>query len=293
MISILEALAWGEQALKKTAHEKVSGGHHAKMDAQALLCACLKHPTSYLFSHGNDLVNAEDFVRYERWIERRGRHEPVAYLLGSRPFLGRTFFVNPDVLIPRPETELLAQLAIDHAKPHSILMDIGTGSGAIAVSVAAETGIPTLATDCSAPALAVAKENVERHQLKHLITCVVGDLLDPLLSRLPEKRHHLLITANLPYLPFQRRQEMDPDVYHYEPELALFAGIDGLELYDQLLRDLSRHRERLPDVVELLIEIDPSQSRAIERLIHDYFPGSPFEIFKDYSGQERIVITTI
>jgi release factor glutamine methyltransferase len=201
--------------------------------------------------------------------------------------------VNTSVLIPRPETELLAQYAIDLANPQSILCDIGTGSGAIAISFSGETNLPALGCEISPMALRVAKQNAKHHKLDHLVSFLEGHLLQPLLTHLPAKDRHLILTANLPYLPARRKTAIDPDVYHFEPHVALFGGLDGLDLYHELFSQLADARPALPDRIHLLIEIDPIQARSAPVLLKALFPHAQIDVLDDLSKKPRILSAQI
>ena len=169
---------------------------------------------------------------YAPLIARRSRREPVAYILGRREFYGRDFEVTPDVLIPRPETELLvdAVLARVPAETFARVVDVGTGSGAIAVTLAAERpGWHVEAVDLSGAALRVAQRNAAAHGVKTRLTFLEGDLLAPTMGRFD------VIAANPPYVAERDKPGLVPDVGQYEPAVALFGGPDGLALPHRLI----------------------------------------------------------
>jgi len=294
-MNILEALTWAEKQIKETEHEKVFGGHNAKLDAQVLLSHCLKKPTSYLFSHIDENLSPQIQEQFQRFVERRSRHEPVAYILGDKEFYGRRFTVNPFVLIPRPETEMMVDEVKRRATEQSSMIDIGTGSGAIGVTNAAETGLPVVAIDIDPNALAVARHNAALHNVDTRMSFHQGSLLEPYLSTNIDASNepHMIITANLPYLRLGTLQTLDPDVKDYEPKHALVAGVDGLDLYDAMLQQLFDNRQRFPAKVDLLMEIDPSQELTLPRLVQDYFPAAHVEVLQDHSGQSRLVIAQL
>ncbi|MBU0614434.1 peptide chain release factor N(5)-glutamine methyltransferase [Patescibacteria group bacterium] len=290
-MTILEALTWAEQKIKTTHHEKLCNCHNAKFDAQVLLSYIINKPTAFLFAHANDQLKDLDFDLYANLIKRRTQHEPVAHLIGNAQFFGKTFFVNNHVLVPRPETELMAGIACDCAKPHSILIDIGTGSGIIPITWHLETAKPAIAIDIDAKALAVAKHNANMHQVRD-ITFYLGDLLQPVLDNKIPQTKHLIITANLPYLPHSRQYEFDPDIHFYEPKHALLSGIDGLQLYDELLQQITANKEKLPEEILLFIEIDPTQKNSATALVKEYGARN-IELYEDLSKNPRLIKATI
>lgn len=289
-MTILEALSWGQTQLKQTASEKRVMKANPMLDAQLLLAHCLNKPTAYLFAHGEDELTHEQGERYQRLIDRRKRHEPIAHIKQQKDFFGRPFFVNQFVLTPRPETELMIESSLPDISPQTTLIEIGTGSGAIAVTLAAQTQQPIIAIDIDPQALGVARRNAQEHGVEHLISFLQGSLLQPYIEKNVHETGHGIILANLPYLTPTQWELADPDVKHYEPKHALVGGIDGLELYDQLLQQVVDHREHLPERLDLYFEIDPGQARSIIELIKQYAPESSAELLEDLQGHARLVI---
>lgn len=292
-MTILEALTWGEAQISATLHEKKFQGHRPKLDAQILLAQTLDHPTSYLISHLTDELTPDAQEKYLRLIERRARHEPVAYITGEKSFYGRSFLVNPGVLIPRPDTEVMIEEVLKRLSLNALVIDVGTGSGAIGVTLAAEANHPIVATDTSVSALQVAKTNARALGVEHLLSFEQASLLGALALQSYATAPSLIIAANLPYLPLRYKAEMDPDVMNYEPHEALFAGVDGLDAYDALLLQIQTRRNELPKHIELLMEIDPEQSVSLPRLVKSFFPTAKIEIVNDLSRQPRVIIATI
>lgn len=300
-MTILESLQWANNKLKK------SGIDSPMLDAEVLLASVLDISRAKLFARFNDPLKQHNEEQFTSLIERRTTHEPIAYLIGKKQFFGREFLVNPFVLIPRPATETLVESAIDlfhqlNGADHILFTDIGTGSGAIAVTIALETQTPVIAIDTSPRALSVAKKNAEQNGVNELIDFRAGDLLSPLLSlfetiRTTSKKpvssvypfKHLIICANLPYLTKHQMETLEPDVRLYEPHEALEAGPDGLETYWRLFRQLSKERARLPRHVAVFIEIDPSQAVRAVQLIQHQFPHTTPKIKQDLSGLDRVV----
>ncbi len=290
--SIFEALAKGSETLR-VAFGDDAKLHNPKLDAQVLLAYCLQEPTAYLFAHGDEILTTAVAAQYGGMIELRAKREPVAYILGHKDFFNRTFKVTPATLIPRPETELLVELAKADIGKDTLVVDVGTGSGAIAITLAAEAKAEVIAIDISREALSVAHENAVTHEVAEQIAFLEGNLLKPFISLMadwaPEaKPKHLLITANLPYLTERQWQDADDDVRKYEPKTALVGGWDGLALYDELFMQLAARRRELPERITIFCEIDPSQASAFQSLVMRYLPYAKQELFRDLAGQARI-----
>jgi release factor glutamine methyltransferase len=211
--------------------------------------------------------------------DRRLQREPTAYVTGYREFYGRLFRVTPDVLIPRPETELLVDVVLAELRevPSAVVADVGTGSGCIATSIALERpkGGRTIAIDRSVAALAVATENARHHRAA--VACVLGDLAAPL-------RQADIIVANLPYIPSAEIADLQREVRDWEPRIALDGGIDGLALVRRLVEDCaSRLRPSF-----LALEIGLGQAQEVADLLQSRGDGA-MEIHKDLAGIERVV----
>ncbi len=291
-MKVLEALGW--------ANDKLG----SMLDAEVLLSAILRVSKSWLFTHLDQALTEAQDEEFRSAVRRRMTGEPVAYIVGRKAFYKRDFSVNRFVLIPRPATETLVEHAIETAKSsppeETIVGDIGTGSGAIAVTIAAETRLPTIASDISPEALSVARANAVAHSVDNILDFRQGDLAEPLLNLFESLKtmnatpfSHLVLAANLPYLPEQRRTELQPDIRDFEPASALFGGGDGLELYWRLVRQLSRGRHLLPARTSLFWEIDPTQTQTIQTLIIHDFPHAQPSIVRDLDGFDRIVIAEI
>jgi release factor glutamine methyltransferase len=219
-------------------------------------------------------------------------------LLGEKDFYRRAFTVTPATLIPRPETELLVDLVRQEIDNNSLIVDVGTGSGAIAVTLAADTETEVIAIDASHEALKAAHQNAKRHEVADRIAFLEGNLLKPFFESYhnwsPRSRPTtLLIAANLPYLTGRQWENLDPDVKSYEPKTALVGGLDGLELYDELLQQLAARRKDLPATVKIFFEIDPSQASSAVALVSHYFPESSPLSVRDLSGNWRFVTASL
>ncbi|HLJ69647.1 MAG TPA: peptide chain release factor N(5)-glutamine methyltransferase [Chloroflexota bacterium] len=251
------------------------------LDVEVLLAHVLGRDRAWLIAHAEDRVPRDALARFEDLVSRRARGEPVAYLRGFVEWFGLRLNVDPRVLIPRPETELLTEKAIAAARQMGAgrAVDVGTGSGAIAIAMAA--ALPDMrvdAVDASADALAMAKENAERSGVAEQISFLHGSLLEPVTSE-PQ-----LIVANLPYLSDEMMEQLDRDV-RYEPGGALHGGVSGLEVYGALLRQIGA----LGIVVPVFVEIDPRQSTGVRALVSSLLPGWDSAVEQDYAGHDRIV----
>lgn len=253
-------------------------------EAQSLLAATLGVDRVHLLTYPEQLLTPMQTNAFETLVARRASGEPLPYILGRRAFFDRDFFVNPAVLIPRPETELLLETALAFAaeREPGIGVDVGTGSGALAVTFAAhQPGWQVCAVDVSPAALAVAQLNAHRYSVAEQVTFVEGDLLAPLIAQAVRVD---LVMANLPYIPSQIAAALD--VSRHEPALALDGGADGLALIRRLL-------DQAPALVNpgglLLLEMQFDQGAAITALAQAALPGAQIDIIRDYTGHERIV----
>jgi release factor glutamine methyltransferase len=255
MLSLRHHLDLGESALKDGPHPE-----RARRDAELLLMYTLKRSRTLLITHYDELLANDLSLSYAELLERRRKGEPIQYITGETEFYGLPFLVTPDVLIPRPETEHLVEkvieLASDFAAPR--IVDVGTGSGAIAVALAHKLPHASItATDISLRALALAEENAKSNGAS--IRFLVGDLLAP-----TEGERFEIIVSNPPYVAMSDRDSLDVEVRDYEPALALFAGEDGLEVYRRLIPAAF---EALTPGGFLVLEIGYSQSPAITELL--------------------------
>ncbi len=253
-----------------------------QLDARLLLEFVLRREHSYLVAHGEESLDIQQKEQYERLLHRAELKEPIAYLLGKAPFYGLMFRVSSDVLIPRPETEQLVDKVLEWAGQHEVatIVDVGTGSGCIAISLARELPKANVtAVDISVGALAVARENGQR-LAPGAIQFVQGDLLEGVVKPVD------VIVANLPYVADSEWSMVDDGVKWYEPSLALGGGEDGLDLIRLLLQQAPA---MLRSGGALFLEIGFQQGPAIERLARVYFPTAITTVFPDYAGHDRIV----
>lgn len=216
--------------------DRLSFGPHperARADAELLLMHLLKKDRAWLIGHSTDDIGFDLGDLYYELLQRRYRGEPIQYIFGEAEFYRLPFRVTPDVLIPRPETEHVVEkvleLATGFASPR--VVDVGTGSGAIAATLAHELPDSVVtATDVSAAALCVARENAQRNGMAERIRFLGGDLLEPVTGEQFD-----IVVSNPPYVSVADRESLAVEVRDYEPEQALFAGVDGLNLYRRLI----------------------------------------------------------
>ena len=270
------------QALKDATQQLKPISDSASLDVQILLAEALGKDRAYVLAHGDDTLTPEQQKQFAAWIKRRAAGEPVAYILGRRAFYDREFAVAPGVLIPRPETELLLEAALEFAAhlPECTAADIGTGSGALAVTFAAhQPNARVYAVDLSPQALAIAQRNAAAQGVH--VTFFEGDLLKPLIERGIKVD---VLMANLPYIAHDKMTQLA--VSQYEPHLALDGGPDGLDLIRRLLRDL---RRVCNSGALALLEIGADQGAAVLALAHELVKPQQAIILKDYAGLDRIV----
>lgn len=287
MTTIREALQHGTQRLWKEG-EKESGG--ARLDAQVLLGHVLKEPRTTLYAYPERELSADEERDFIALIERRARHEPVAYLIGHKEFYGRDFNVDQRVLIPRPETELLIEVALEETRRRlnagqvPIVADIGTGSGIIPITLALEEPrLPLIyACDISTEALEVAHANRQRYGVETRVRLLQSDLL----QALPQPVDILL--ANLPYVGTDELPQIAPDVRDYEPHLALFSGPDGLGLLMRLAREASEYG-MLKAGGMCVLEMGYLHQEPLTRLLQMLWPQAEITCISDYSGWDRLL----
>jgi release factor glutamine methyltransferase len=204
-----------------------------RLTAEVLLAHALRRERSYLYAHPEEELTETGWIHYGRYLHQRLQGKPTQYITGRQEFYGREFRVTPDVLIPRPETEHLVETSLARIKPDDIVLDVGAGSGAIAVTLALETNARVLATDISTAALCVAIGNAR--SLSAQVTFVACDLA----SCIADKQIDVLV-SNPPYVPETDQPIIQREVRDYEPYVALFAGPTGLEIYQRLIAEARR-----------------------------------------------------
>jgi release factor glutamine methyltransferase len=253
----------------------------AGLDAQVLLARVLDRPRSWVMAHPEVSLTRKRVAALETLVTRLEGGAPLPYVLGRWEFFGLQFEVTPDVLIPRPETELLVERAIGWLQAHPDrrrAADIGTGSGCIGIALAAN--VPELrvtATDISAEALKMARRNAMKNGVSHHVEFMCCDLFPPELE-------FDLIVANLPYIPSRTLHTLP--IFGREPTLALDGGTDGLDL---IRRFLTAAPDRLVPGGLLLMEIEAAEGSAALSLACDTFAEAEIHLHKDLAGRDRIL----
>jgi release factor glutamine methyltransferase len=256
-MTLREWLRKGEQQLGTGPHPD-----RARRDAETLLLLLVGKSRAWMMAHLDEDFAGCTAIRFASLLDRRHRGEPIQYITGECEFYGLPFSVTRDVLIPRPETEHLVEKVIALAERFDVprIVDIGTGSGAIAVALAHHLPAAEItATDLSEAALTIARENAQRNGVEFRIRFLQGDLLAPLAGE-----HFDLVVANPPYVPTIDRDSMSVEVRDHEPALALFAGVDGLDVYRHLI---SAAPSALVPGGFIALEIGYGQARAAEGLL--------------------------
>jgi len=261
-----------------------------RREAESLLAHALGRDGVWIVAHAESPVAPADAKAFAAMIARRAAHEPFAYVVGEKWFYGRRFRVTKDVLIPRPETELLVEAILARLPADAVatIVDVGTGSGVIGLTLAVERPkAKTVLCDVSAKALAVARGNVRVMKLGRRARLVRLDVL----KRLPPepKSGFTVLAANLPYLPLKTWKKTAPEVRLREPKLALVSGDDGLVHYRALFRKLARWK-RPPDL--LALEAEPGQFPELRRLTAALMPDAEIEVLKDLYGDERVLVAS-
>ena len=276
---VREALAGGRMILEEYEIED------AALEAEVLLREVLQKTRVDLFLELDSELSQEEYAAFRRLIRRRCVDEPTAYILGRREFYGRDFLVDNRVLVPRPETELLVEKAIEFAHEYDapLLADVGTGCGVVAVTLALELPESTVyAADISGDALRVARKNCRKHNVSIRVHLLKGNLLEVLPQPVD------IMTANLPYVCSSDLPRTGPS--SAEPRLALDGGVDGLERIRQLCRQAG---VKLRPTGHLLLEIGQGQVEAVTMLLRSLFPGARLNVLPDLSGIDRVVALSL
>ncbi len=288
-MNIKYALKLGQQKLKD---KNISS---AILDAEVLLARSFSNKNinrAWLYINLNKELNKTVYNKYICLIKRREKYEPIAYITGYKEFYGLNFYVNKNVLIPRPETELLVEEVLKNflktykLKPKNYtIAEIGTGSGCIIVALATKFKVQSsklkmYGIDISEETLKVAQRNARKHKVDKKIKFLKGNLLNPI----PEKMD--LMIANLPYVSENEMKKLPADIKNFEPEIALYGGPDGLNYYRKLLKQVDNY---LVPCGKIFLEIGYKQASLLKRLIKQNLPGSKIKIIKDYVHHNRII----
>lgn len=259
-----------------------------RQEAQLIIAQVLDKPRTWIAAHRDTPLTNPQIDSAQKAFFRLKAGEPLPYLLGHWEFFGLDFDITKDVLIPRPETELLVEKAISWLKAspeRKTVADIGTGSGIIATAIAMHTPqTRILATDISLAALKIAKHNAMKFHAHHRIDFLLCDLLPQHIDPLPTDSHFDLICANLPYIPTRTLHQLP--IYGREPTLALDGGADGLDLYRRLLKIAP---DWLAPGGMMLLEIEASQGTGALSLAYDTFDQVTLHLHQDLAGHDRLL----
>jgi release factor glutamine methyltransferase len=248
-----------------------------RLTAEVLLMHALQKERSYLYAHSGDELSEIAWIHYGRYLHERLNGKPTQYITGRQEFYGRDFRVTPDVLIPRPETEHLVEAAMARIQPGNVVVDVGTGSGAIAITLALETGARVFASDISTPALCVAQSNARR------LAANVGFLAADLVDAIPGHSIDLLV-SNPPYVPATDQPSLQREVRDYEPPVALFGGPTGLEIYQRLIGEAAHV---LRPNGWLLLELGYNSLDPVRAMLERGW--SEIDVIPDLAGFPRII----
>ena len=274
--TIRSVLAWARGYLQ------AKGSPSPRLDAELLLAHALAKDRMHLYLDLDRPLLEGELASYRNLLKRRGEREPVAYILGHREFYSRDFAVNGNVLIPRPETEILVEKAVELAPESGEVFEIGVGSGAVIVSILLERpDLRGCGTDISEAAIAVARENARVHGVEDRLRLETGDLFEGFSGKFP------VIVANPPYVSFGDASLLQEDVLRYEPAQALFAGNDGLDIIRRIVAQASGH---LVPGGRLIMEIGHAQRGAVEKLIWENGELKLLQWIRDLAGSDRAVI---
>mgnify|MGYP006104660515 FL=1 len=262
-----------------------TGSPDAQLEAEVLIRHVLGIDRATFFRDLEEPVTDSDRQQLDDLVVRRLRREPLNYITGFREFYGLSFEVSDSVLIPRQETELLVEtvisLARSRSKPEMKICDVGTGSGAIAISLAVNLPFAEItAIDISQSALDIANANRRTHGVYNRVALRRGNLLEPVDFK-PE-----IIVSNPPYIPMGDLSLLQPEI-QYEPRVALDGGTDGLELIRGLL---SQSLDKVSSTGAILFEIDSSQENSARILAREYFPNADISVLDDLSGSSRAIL---
>jgi release factor glutamine methyltransferase len=285
--------AWTIQKLLNWVTEYLTskGIESPRLSAELLLSHVLALKRIDLYTQFDKQVPQQQLNNLHDLVKRAGLHEPVAYLTGKTEFYSLELDITADCMIPRPETELLVQRAIELLRTRcgtQFVCDLCTGSGCIAVAIAKNFPDARItATDISDAALKIAARNVEKHQLKERVRLLCGDLFEPIIQQLDVSQFDLIV-CNPPYVSTSEYENLNTNVKDYEPASALLAGEDGMDVYRRIIKKVDDFLK--PDAA-LMLEIGYAQGPAVRELLEQTGVFTEIKIEKDYHDNDRIVIS--
>jgi release factor glutamine methyltransferase len=261
-----------------------------RLSAELLLSYVLALKRIDLYTQFDKQVPQDQLDKLHELVKRAGLYEPVAYLTGKTEFYSLELDITADCMIPRPETELLVQRAIEFLRTRSgvqYVCDLCTGSGCIAVAIAKNSPDALItATDISAAVLEVAARNVEKHGLKEQVRLLCGDLFEPVIQQLDVSQFDLIV-CNPPYVSISEYENLDKNIKDYEPQFALLAGEDGMDVYRKIFEKVD---DFLKPGAALMLEIGYAQGSAVRELLEQTGAFGEVKIEKDFHDNDRIVI---
>ena len=275
---------------------KQNGIESARLDAELLLGHILNKSQLQLYLDFEQIVAKEYLAQYRKLIKKRAERIPVAYLTNHKEFMSLSFYVDESVLIPRPETEVLVETVLNLQFDDCTILDLGTGSGAIVVTLATQRADWNfVATDISTEAIAVAKKNAQQHEVIERITFSQGDLFKPLQVEHPnedevESMKFDCIVSNPPYIPSGEIPSLMPEVRDYEPRIAIDGGAMGLDFIGRLVAETPNF---LTENGRLVFEFGYQQGDTVRNLIQSNPQYTDCNIIKDYAGIERVVVARV
>ncbi|MBU0727597.1 peptide chain release factor N(5)-glutamine methyltransferase [Patescibacteria group bacterium] len=270
-----------KEALQSGYEKLVLNSDSSRLDAELILSHVLDRPATFLLAHDDAEMSFFTLWKYLRLIEKRRKGIPVSYLTGHREFYGLDFEINEHVLVPRPDTEILVDCVVEYLNNDQCpmsnvqLLDVGTGSACIPISILKNVSkINAIATEISRPAIKIAQENVKKHHLKGRIKLYKSDLLESVPLRLFDDKN-VIVTANLPYIPTQF--QIDPST-KYEPDVALYGGEDGLDIYKRLVEQLEEIKPKA-----IFFELFEHQIA----ILCEYMPDYELKYAKNMTGDAK------
>ena len=264
-----------------------------RLSAELLLSFVLDLKRIELYTQFNKAVEQERLSHLHELVRRAGEHEPIAYLTGKKEFYSLDFDITKDCLIPRPETELLVERAIEFLRNRTgeqLVCDLCTGCGCVAIATARNfPSCKIVATDISDAALEVAERNILKHGLGNRLKLLHGDLFEPVIAGLGPAKFDLIV-CNPPYVSEPDYEKLAPNVKDFEPKSALTAGQDGLDIIKKIITDANQH---LKPTGTLMLEIGNEQGAAVRKLLEDTHHFDTITIEKDYQKLDRLAASVI